>query len=78
MIFNSSIHAYINISRIILFISLVRVHNKNLITQGTRRYTTVHVTPQKYPKIFIIKFIINFGYNWANLGIFLGIVRLIK
>ena len=34
-----------------------------------------HVTPQKYHRIFIIKFIIYSGYNWANLGIFLGIVR---
>ena len=33
------------------------------------------VTPQKYPRIFIIKIIIYSGYNWANLGIFLGIVR---
>ena len=24
------------------------------------------VTPQKYPGIFIIKFIIYSGYNWAN------------
>ena len=34
-----------------------------------------YVMPQKYLGIFIIKFIIYFGYNWANLGIFLGIVR---
>ena len=27
------------------------------------------VTPQKYPRIFIIKLIIYSGYNWANLGI---------
>ena len=27
------------------------------------------VTPQKYPRIFIIKIIIYSGYNWANLGI---------
>ena len=33
------------------------------------------VTPQKYPIIFIIRIIIYFGYNWANLGIFLGIIR---
>ena len=34
------------------------------------------VTPQKYPIIFIIKIIIYFEYNWANLGIFfLGIFR---
>ena len=31
----------------------------------------VSVTPQKYPRIFIIKIIIYSGYNWANLGIFL-------
>ena len=31
--------------------------------------------PQKYPEIFIIKFIIYSGYNWANLSIFLGIDR---
>ena len=30
---------------------------------------TRHVTPQKYPRIFIIKIIIYSGYNWANLGI---------
>ena len=30
----------------------------------------VIVTPQKYPRIFIIKIIIYFGYNWANLSIF--------
>ena len=36
---------------------------------------SITVTPQKYPKIFIIKIIIYSGYNWANLGIFLGIVR---
>ena len=39
--------------------------------------TTKHenaVTPPKYPSIFIIKIIIYSGYNWANLGIFLGIV----
>ena len=29
------------------------------------------VTPQKYPRIFIIKIIIYSGYNWANLGIIL-------
>ena len=40
-----------------------------------RFFTLGTVTPQKYPRIFIIKFIIYFGYNWANLGIFLGIVR---
>ena len=28
-----------------------------------------YVTPQKYPRIFIIKIIIYSGYNWANLGI---------
>ena len=33
------------------------------------------VTPQKYPGIFIIKFIIYSGYNWTNLGVFLGIFR---
>ena len=33
------------------------------------------VMPQKYPRIFIIKIIIYFGYNWVNLGIFLGIFR---
>ena len=33
------------------------------------------VIPQKYPIIFIIKIIIYSGYNWDNLGIFLGIFR---
>ena len=37
--------------------------------------TSGSVTPQKYPRIFIIKIIIYSRYNWANLGIFLGIVR---
>ena len=44
-------------------------HMANCVCEG------VGVTPQKCPKIFIIKIIIYFGYNWANLGIFLGIFR---
>ena len=33
------------------------------------------VTPQKYPKIFIIKIIIYFGYKLSKLGYFLRIVK---
>ena len=40
--------------------------------EGMRRSAEVPtVTPQKYPRIFIIKIIIYSGYNWANLGIIL-------
>ena len=35
-----------------------------------RDYLDSDVTPQKYSIIFIIKFILYSGYNWANLGIF--------
>ena len=37
----------------------------------------VYVTPQKYPRIFIIKIIIYSGYNWANLGIIIIIIIII-
>ena len=33
------------------------------------------VTPQKYPRIFIIKFIIYSGYRLNQLGYFPGIVK---
>ena len=50
--------------------------NLGKISEGVRyMYRGVPVKPQKYSKIFIIKFIIYSGYNWANLDIFLGIVR---
>ena len=40
--------------------------------EGMRRSAEVPtVTPQKYPRIFIIKIIIYSRYNWANLGIIL-------
>ena len=38
-------------------------------TSGKAPRTKETVTPQKYPRIFIIKLIIYSEYNWANLGI---------
>ena len=33
------------------------------------RHEATSETPQKYPRIFIIKILLYSGYNWANLGI---------